>query len=258
MLISSLVLLNVIDHQHHQVYNRSEDEQLALALAASVKEQEELERKQKRRHGTKKGEEEIVDVEDGDGYVYEDEEEGDSEVQVLEEPMTRKSPAVAPSSLSSSPPKIKITSSSSNSSNSSGTSVYSVDDDEDSDQNLRKDMNGDVEEKTKEKQTTYPQNQLPYFMVNLEAEAALPATATTRVNIRLPDGKKLIRRFRLGAPLAALYKFAHQEQAAGGAAVADFDLTTVFPAKSLWTAMEQGETIEGAKLANSTLSLVRR
>ncbi len=86
----------------------------------------------------------------------------------------------------------------------------------------------------------------------------------TRVQFRLPDGKRLQRVFPLTAPVASLYRFAHEayvskqeqaEQQARGDGDG-FDLTTVFPAASLKGAMERGETVEGAKLANSAISVI--
>jgi hypothetical protein len=141
-------------------------------------------------------------------------------------------------------------------------SIYSVDDDDEG--------HGGDEEKSGSSSSTTP----------AAAPAASPAPAAapsylsaplddpeppagtpgcTRVQFRLPNGKRLQRVFPLAAPVAALYRFAHEAYVVSKQAEAEgegFDLTTVFPAASLRGAMERGETVEGAKLANSAISLI--
>ena len=115
----------------------------------------------------------------------------------------------------------------------------------------------------------------------LDPEPPAGGPDATRVQLRCPDGKKLLRRFPLEAPVGALYRYVHEallvlNNNPGGAADAaaaaggggsqaqqppqpqqrSFDLMTPFPAASLWQPMLEGTTVRAAGLANSVLSVV--
>ena len=229
-----------------QAYDRNEDEQLAMALAASMREEE------ARQKGEQKSAGEVVDVDGSSG----DEDDDSSEVEVVGV------------SSGGGGGKGKGKGAEAEAGHKRGVSVYSVDDDDDGEDNGQ---DGAATAATATARSSSSSSSSPpaastvaagppaYLRASLEPEPPANAPGSTRIQVRLPDGKRMQRVFPLVAPVAALYRFAHErlvEQWQQGGQTPAFDLTTVFPAASLKGALERGETLEAAKLANSAVSLI--
>ena len=238
-------------------YDRSEDEQLALALAASMKDAEPSEGGGGREggRGGRGGRDEIVELDDDS---EEDEEEGKGEDELIMSPPAKKVGGGGGGGVGGgkeggrerkAPP------------------VYDVHDDDDDD-DLADTPAAAAAAAAAASPSPLPSLPPPpaYLSYELEPEPAVGAAGVTRVRIRLPQGKTLTRRFLINSPVAALYKYAHEElvkeEGEGGeggreGGVGGFELVTMYPPKvSLEGEVEKGTTLGDAKLQNSSLSVV--
>lgn len=243
-----------------QAYDRNEDEQLAIALAASMRDEEARQKRTQKKKGAGAGAAEVVDV-DGSSRGEDDDDSDSSEVEVVgvSSPAKGKGAGADASAAASA--------AAAGGGKKREASVYSVDDDdEDEDQDGAATATMATARSSSNSNSSSPPAAAgppAYLSAPLEAEPPANAPGSTRIQVRLPDGKRLQRVFPLSAPVAALYRFAHerlveqgQGQGQGGSSPGAFDLTTTFPAASLKGPMERGETLEAAKLANSSLSLM--